>query len=303
MKTKFAILGLLCAISFVNVNNTMTSSIYASEPSLGKGTTITKTKKSKATAGITAKVGDSLKQAAKAEKTKKVKAVSVKKEKVKSTAEMNEELFKCEAGTGYVNVNCLYIREEPNKNSAKVGTLSFNDKVEYYTTEFEDWVTIADDRYVCAKYLSSEPCKYKTIKAVKSWRKSFESHTVFGSKTRQQRLQDMAHTDDMGFRVVDGRYCIAVGSAIGQKVGTYIDLVLANGTVIPCIMGDQKDNHDTDISNQRTANGCISEFIVSVKALCNNGTKAANRGDVSFAFPEWDSPVVEFHVYEDNILD
>lgn len=202
-----------------------------------------------------------------------------------------------------MSVDALNVRDQPGKHGEVVAKLNFNDEVEYYETEFEDWVAIGDDRYVAVEYLNAEPVEYHCISATNNWRKSFESKNVFGKNTRQQRLQNIAYTDSMGFRIVDGRYCIAVGSAIGDKVGRYIDVVLENGTIIPCIMGDQKDNRDTEATNQRTSNGCVSEFIVDINALCKNGTKAGTLGDVSYAYKEWKSRVVEFRVYDFNALD
>lgn len=213
------------------------------------------------------------------------------------------DLTEYEVKTGYVTATVLNVRDIPDKKGDVVEVLYFNDEVEYCATEFDGWVAVGDDQYTRSEYIADEKCEYRSIPATWNTRKSFESMTVFGKNTRQQRLQNCAYTDAMGFRIVDGRYCIAVGSAVGKTVGTYIDVVLENGTVIPCVMGDQKANRDTDSSNQRTSNGCVSEFIVDTKALKRNGTKASARGDVSFAFPEWQSRVVEFRVYDKNALD
>lgn len=253
-----------------------------------------------AISGITKQINDSL---TKVTKCKTVKKSKTRKDRVKEGNPSAESTFVPETGVGYVNVSKLNVRDLPSKNGEVVDTLPFNSKVKYETTEYSDWVTIGDDRYVCSDYLSDSKAEYRIVKAVSNSRKSFESSTVFGRNTRQQKLQNMAQTNSEGFRIVNGRFCIAVGSAVGKKVGTYIDVVLENDVVIPCVMGDQKDNGDTDSANQRTANGCVSEFIVETKVLYRNSKKASNRGDVSYAYDNWNSPVKEFHVYDKNILD
>lgn len=39
---------------------------------------------------------------------------------------------------------------------------------------------------------------------------------------------------------------IATGSGVSHDIGRYIDIVLENGTVIPCVIGDAKDDAHTD---------------------------------------------------------
>lgn len=256
------------------------------------------------TAGINAAIEKAFLKASKEKVHVSKKAIDkVKAGKDTEDAQEAVDLKEYEEKTGYVAATTLNVRDTPNKKGEVVKTLIFNEKVRYCATEFEDWVAIGDDQYVCSEYITDQKCEYKTIKATWNTRKSFESKNVFGKKTRQQLLQNCAYTNGKGFRIVDGRYCIAVGSAVGDLVGTYIDVVLENGTVIPCVMGDQKAARDTDPTCQRTANGCVSEFIVDVNALVRNCPKAANMGDVSYAFPEWQSRVVEFRVYEKNALD
>ena len=271
----------------------MTVTLTTGEPTLTAG-------EPTLTAGITSQLGNAMREA-----TSRPVTVEKKEMNVVTAAEEEEEVgeyYLCEEGTGYVNATTLNVRDYPSKGGNVVATLAFNTEVNYWTTEFKGWVAIGDDMYVASKYLSDEKASYKRVAATSNWRKSFESKNVFGRATNQQKLQNMASTDSKGFRVVGGRYCIAVGSAIGEEIGTYIDLVLENGTVIPCVMGDQKADCDTDWSNQRTSNGCVSEFIVDVNRLCCNGTRAGSLGDVSYANEGWNSRVKEFRIYEQNVL-
>lgn len=119
--------------------------------------------------------------------------------------------------------------------------------------------------------------------------------TITSTGTYEYKLQStVAYTNDDGIRMINGRYCIAVGTAFGTRIGQYIDLVLENGTVIHCIMGDTKADEHTDSEHVFTvASGCCSEFIVETDKL--NGV--AKSGDVSNAHPEWKSAVSKVMVY------
>ena len=129
--------------------------------------------------------------------------------------------------------------------------------------------------------------------------KSYESFTAITDKTSAQyEIQRMAQTNEDAFRVIDGRYLVAVGTYFNAPVGTAIDVILENGTVIPCIVGDIKADEHTDYWGVYSANGCATEFIVDAKA-----TSAYITGDVSDLYPEWDSKVTHIKVYDtSNIL-
>lgn len=127
--------------------------------------------------------------------------------------------------------------------------------------------------------------------------KSYMDYRRLG-KYLQADLQEVATTDEDGFRVVDGRYLIAVGTAVSDEVGTYVTLVLENGTEIECIVGDVKDDMHTQENNIVTeANECVSEFIID-KDVMENGV--LRMGSVSYAFEEWKSMVVSIKVEDRN---
>ena len=115
----------------------------------------------------------------------------------------------------------------------------------------------------------------------------------------QYKLQQWAHTDSQGFRLYEGRYCLAVGTGTGSKVGQYVDIVLENGTHIPGIIGDMKANKDTDSSNMFTSNGCCCEFIVDKDFLV---TTVKRSGNCSMAKVEWMSPVININVLDRNVF-
>ena len=117
----------------------------------------------------------------------------------------------------------------------------------------------------------------------------------------QYKLQHgYAYTGQYGIRMVNGRYCIAVGTGVCKKVGQYIDVILENGTWIPCIMADQKADQHTDKKYHITTvhNKCVCEFY-----LDDILPRIKECGDVSRACPEWQSPVCEFRVYPVNVFE
>ena len=84
-------------------------------------------------------------------------------------------------------------------------------------------------------------------------------------------------------------------------MGNYVDLILENGEVIPCVVSDIKANKDTDSYNIMTnTNGCVSEFIVDIDNL---DSEAKSTGSISSCKIEWDSKVVAIRLYEYNVLE
>lgn len=91
------------------------------------------------------------------------------------------------------------------------------------------------------------------------------------------------------------------GTFSNATVGTYIDLILENGTVIPCVVGDFKADIHTDSTNIVTNhNGCVSEFLIDNPVL---HTTTKKIGDISYCKEEWKSPVKIIKVYEKNVFD
>lgn len=75
---------------------------------------------------------------------------------------------------------------------------------------------------------------------------------------------DKAYTDpDTGLRMYDGRICIAVGTFYTSKIGTKINLVMSNGSVVECVLGDVKSDAHTDETHRYQAqDGSVAEMIV-----------------------------------------
>lgn len=133
--------------------------------------------------------------------------------------------------------------------------------------------------------------------------KSYMPYTTITSESSPQYIlqNQYAYTGEYGIRKVEDRFCIAIGQFSNARVGTYVDLILENGTVISCIVGDFKANIHTDYSNIVTGhNGCVSEFLIDITTL---DATAQKMGDISYCREEWKSPVKIIKVYEENIFD
>lgn len=206
--------------------------------------------------------------------------------------------------TGYCKSD-VNVRTKPNTDSEILEVYSFNQEVEY-TNYNEEWVEIKygdSVAYININYINNEKLQYLEY-SVPSNRgfKSFMPYKAITSKSSPQyKLQyNYAYTGNYGIRQIDGRYCVALGTAFNASVGTYVDLVLANGTVIPCILSDVKADCDTESNNIVTAhNGCVSEFLVDKSVLESN---AKRDGDISSCQEDWKSPVVTVRVYDQNVI-
>ena len=132
--------------------------------------------------------------------------------------------------------------------------------------------------------------------APKNTRKSYMSYKAITTKTsRQYKMQQIAYTGKHGIRQVNGRYCVALGSAYARTIGTYVDIILENGEVIPCILADQKQDIHTDQTNRVCFDGSLVEFVVDTDYIIN---KVRLSGDVSVVNEKWHSMVEEVIVYE-----
>lgn len=140
--------------------------------------------------------------------------------------------------------------------------------------------------YVKSKCLTSKKPKY-TIKScpMSNSFKSYEDYTCITSTgSPQYKLQhNKAHTDKRtGIRMVDDRYCVALGSYYAKKIGTKFDMIMKSGKVIKCILADQKADSDTINNHRQHPDGSIAEFIVSTRNL----PRIVRRmGDISYVKP------------------
>lgn len=156
----------------------------------------------------------------------------------------------------------------------------------------------------------TEPLKpnFKVIEVPEKYQKrsifkSYEDYRLITStNTPHYKLQNSyAYTGKDGVRMVNGRYCIALGSYFEKTIGQYIDIVLANGTVIECILGDQKSDAHTAWPHVAHGDGSVVEFIIDKKVM--DPYVVRTTGNVSDLYDEWKSPVVQVIVYEINYFD
>ena len=205
-------------------------------------------------------------------------------------------------GWTITNVN---VRSEPSTDCEVLEVYPFNTPIQYYKFN-DEWAKIVYPTgyaYMSLQYISNEKLNYRDYTVpITSGFKSYMPYTAITSKSSPQyKLQQIAYTGTYGIRQYDNRYCVAIGTGFNADIGTYFDLILSNGTVIPCIVADIKADRHTDSNNMITiANGCLTEFIVDSSALNKN---AKRMGDISYCNEDWNSRVEKIRVYDKNIFE
>ena len=149
--------------------------------------------------------------------------------------------------------------------------------------------------------INESPIPYTDIYVGKT--NGFKSYMSYKSITDtdspQYMLQEICDTDADGFRKCADRYVIAVGHGVSGQVGDCIDLMLENGQIIYCVIGDYKENKATDSANLVGKNGCCSEFIVDPSVLRRD---IKYRGNIGCGYIGWESPVLAIRKYNINYL-
>jgi uncharacterized protein affecting Mg2+/Co2+ transport len=100
-----------------------------------------------------------------------------------------------------------------------------------------------------------------------SWKFTYmDWHLVTDKTTAQYWVlwDENAWTDEWtGIRMVGSRYCVAIGQGYGYRSGDLIDVVMTNGAVIPCIIGDMKATDDCDSTERyQKYDGSVVELII-----------------------------------------
>lgn len=207
-------------------------------------------------------------------------------------------------------VNQYSLNYEQSQTSSKVTEYINIEESSEEIIEEEEKYTIVEDENIEEEIATDEEEVYQPIGiqydlpyyASYNGFKSYMSYrAICLNGSNELYLQrNYAITDENGLRTINNRYCVAMGTYFNLSIGQYFDLVLANGTVIPCIMSDTKSDKHTDSNNVYTVHSnCCSEFIVDTNYLSQN---VKNRGNISYVFEEWNSPVVSVIAYEKNIL-
>ena len=123
---------------------------------------------------------------------------------------------------------------------------------------------------------------------------------ITNTSSAQYKLQQEAETDENGLRTVDGYYMIAVGTYYSETVGDKFKVTLDSGESFRAVVGDIKDNSDTDRLNMYRpltgGRGDMIEFIVDTKKLPK---KVKTWGSVS-ALPEFSGNVKKIEKIEED---
>ena len=136
----------------------------------------------------------------------------------------------------------------------------------------------------------------KDVPSNNSFKSYMDADTITSRNTDQYKLKDKYVIDEQtGIWTVDERYCIAVGSYYTQSIGTYIDVVMENGSTLHCILGECKRNRDTDYTNRQNPNGSVVEFIVNTSSM---PSMARKMGNCSYACEEMKGEIESIIVYD-----
>lgn len=114
---------------------------------------------------------------------------------------------------------------------------------------------------------------------------SFKSYMGYGSITnknsKQWQLQEIAYTNENGFRMIDNKYLVAIGTFYTKECGDEFKITLESGKEIDVIIGDVKQDIHTNNTHQYSPlNGNMVEFIVDTKKINNMSRK---MGDMSYS--------------------
>ena len=216
--------------------------------------------------------------------------------------------YECEAKTYYTSTS-VNVRTEPNTDCEVYEVLPFNTEIECcewgYGDSVSEWYrTYIDGEayYIHSDYLSSEKLDYQVFNIDQYI--IFKSYTdyrcITSTSSSQYKLQTQyAYTGNYGIRMVGDRYCCALGSRFTSEIGTLFDIVLENGTVIPCVLSDQKADRHTDATNTYSLScKCATEFTVDSSALVSS---AKSMGDLSYVNESWNSAIDRIIVYDKTI--
>ena len=197
----------------------------------------------------------------------------------------------------WVAATNICAKKEPNTSSETIENYSWNTKLSV-TYINEKWAKIKDIEYYIERiHISEEPARYtdcsvptnNTIKTYMNYKK------ITLKSSRQYKMQkSIAYTNEQGLRMVNGRYCIALGSYYTTTIGQYVDVELENGKIIYGILADCKADKDTDSTNRIHKDGSVVEFVVDIEELNRTIKKL---GDISH-LNGWDSKVANIKVYD-----
>lgn len=117
---------------------------------------------------------------------------------------------------------------------------------------------------------------------------------ITNSTSTQYHLREVAgmNFDSEGFGIINGRYVIACTSTFGN-VGDYVDFYQSDGNVLPCIIGDVKNQDDAGCTQWGHLEGkCVVEFVVNKDTWYSNGVGSHANPGTSSCHPEWGNKTI-----------
>lgn len=134
----------------------------------------------------------------------------------------------------------------------------------------------------------------------KLFKSYMDARHITNKNSQQYRLKSKYILDGTGIYKVDNRFCCAIGSYYTTQIGTYFDIVMKSGEIIPCILADCKADEHTDNLKQYTiSNGSIVEFVVDTSTLIPNiSNRWGNTGDVSTLGGAFEGEIDYIRIYE-----
>jgi hypothetical protein len=113
---------------------------------------------------------------------------------------------------------------------------------------------------------TSEPVRNTSWGSMKSY---MSYKAITNTRSKQYQLQQQAVTDpNTGIRMINGNYCVAIGSGWGCAVGDRILVTLEGGKTFDAIVADAKANAHTNSDNKTTTHdGSVVEFVVDIPSL------------------------------------
>ena len=131
-----------------------------------------------------------------------------------------------------------------------------------------------------------------------SFKSYMDCSTITDTSSAQYALKYEYLSSASGIMVVDNRFVIALGSYYTTEVGCRVDLVMQNGSVVECIVGDCKaDKHTDSMNRQHSVDKSVIEFIV---ATDNLNEKARQMGDCSYCDERLMGEIEAIRVYINN---
>lgn len=188
------------------------------------------------------------------------------------------------------NVESVEIEEDAAKETDAAGEEDVTEETDMEVeeniieTDAKAEENIIEETNMAVENLESAYMDYDTPPD-NSFKSYMDYRTITDTTSMQYELQTQADTDAYGMRMVDNRYCVAVGSYYSTTVGQAVDIIMENGNVIQCIVADLKQDIHTDSTNRQNPNGSIVEFLVDTDVLHR---RIQRTGDISYFDTVWE---------------